>query len=321
MSLADYLTPASAGQGIAGAAAQELNEALELPSSGPSGGVEIPWALLAGNGPEIRQGENGGDPERPGLHRHRRLCRRHHGPAHPAKIICAGNHGFTRRSAWIRVPAGRSSWPLIASGVDPDQAVEGDAAAAAVEATFSIEELKPKRLTGVYEMTHEAMAQVGPDLEQALRRDLADAVHSKMSGLILTGDEATNAQEPDGFLTTIVAPGDPGAVVEFAGITGLPASAVDGLHAESEDQVNVLLGVETYQLAATLYRTGGGGNEAAIEQLKRRCMMCKASCSRSCCRWRYSKREFGTRCGRERRRGNDARRFCGRCLAYAEYHE
>ena len=66
-------------------------------------------------------------------------------------------------------------------------------------------------------------------------------------------------------------------MAKFPDYSGLPASAVDGLHAESEDQVNVLLGVASYQHAATVYRTGGGGNEAAIEALKRRCMMCKAS--------------------------------------------
>ena len=100
------------------------------------------------------------------------------------------------------VPAGRTEWPLITGGVAPDQAVEGTAAAAAVAAAFATETLKPKRLTGRYEYTHELAAQV-MELEPALRRDLADAVRAKMSDLILNGDEGTNAQEPDGFLTTI----------------------------------------------------------------------------------------------------------------------
>ena len=53
------------------------------------------------------------------------------------------------------VPAGRTEWPLITGGVAPDQAVEGTAAAAAVAAAFATETLKPKRLTGRYEYTHE----------------------------------------------------------------------------------------------------------------------------------------------------------------------
>ena len=273
VSLADYLTPAAGGAGLAGAAA-ELNAALEVPLAGKTGGVAIPWAILAGPGPEIRQGEDGQREKRAftdtgsyaGGVMQRPILQRLFAPG---IMDLLGVRMDT-------VPAGRTEWPLITGGVAPAQVAEGTAAAAAVKATFSTETLKPKRLTGKYEYTHEQAAQV-PDIEAALRRDLADAVKSKMSALILTGDEGTNAQEPDGFLTKLAAPANPAAVVEFAGITGLPASAVDGLHAESEDQVNVLLGVETYQLAASIYRAAGGGNEAAIEQLKRRCLSCKAS--------------------------------------------
>ena len=75
------------------------------------------------------------------------------------------------------VPVGMSEWPLVATGVAPAQAKEGDAAAAAVAMTFNFATLKPKRLTGRYEYTHEAAASVG-DLEQAIRRDLADAIKS-----------------------------------------------------------------------------------------------------------------------------------------------
>ena len=65
------------------------------------------------------------------------------------------------------VPSGRTEWPLIAGGVAPTQKAEGTAADAAVAASFSTETLKPKKLTGKYEWTHEQAAQV-PDLEQAL---------------------------------------------------------------------------------------------------------------------------------------------------------
>ena len=51
------------------------------------------------------------------------------------------------------------------------QAKEGAAAADAVTATFSYANLKPKRLTGRYEYTHEMAASVA-DIEGALRRDL-----------------------------------------------------------------------------------------------------------------------------------------------------
>ena len=84
------------------------------------------------------------------------------------------------------VPAGMSEWPLITASVAPVQVVEGTAAAAAVTAFFSTATLRPKRLTGRFEFTNEVNAQV-LDLEEALRRDLADAVKSAMSDAILNG--------------------------------------------------------------------------------------------------------------------------------------
>ena len=129
-------------------------------------------------------------------------------------------------------------------------------------------------MTGRYEWTHELAAQV-PDLESALRRDLADAVRAKMSDLILNGDEGTNAQEPDGFLTTIAAPTDPGAEATFADYAGSHAGAVDGIHAGAEGFVSSVIGVASYQHAATVYQAGSG--ESGSEALKRRSMGCMAS--------------------------------------------
>ena len=143
-------------------------------------------------------------------------------------------------------------------------------------ATFDTETLKPKRLTGRYEYTHEQAAQV-PDLEMALRRDLGDAVKAKMSDLALNGDEATNAQEPSGFYEKITAPTAPSAVATYEDFAGSHALAVDGIHAQNEMEVSSVIGVASYQLAAKTFRTGAGSDEAASEALKRRSQMCVAS--------------------------------------------
>ena len=182
--LTDYLGPASAGTGIEGRAA-ELNAALKVPTAGTSGGPAVPWELL-----EIRaytttaERMTGSEVQRP-------ILQRLFGPG---VMDTLGVRLDT-------VPAGRSEWPLITGGVVPAQAKEGTAAAAAVTAVFSYANLKPKRLTGRYEYTHEAAASV-PDLEQGLRRDLADAVKSAMSNLIINGIAPTNAnpQNVEGFL-------------------------------------------------------------------------------------------------------------------------
>ena len=113
------------------------------------------------------------------------------------------------------------------------------------------------------------------DLEQALRRDLADSVMAKMSDLILNGDEATNSEEPDGFLTTLTAPGAPGALATYADYASVSASAVDGIHSVSERETGVVLGVATYKHAASVYQ--GGSGESGTEALMKRSRATMAS--------------------------------------------
>ena len=248
-----------------------MNAALECPLVGTGGGVAIPWRILAG--PELRS-------ERPeGMERRAFTDTGDYAGGVAARPILQRLFGMDIMAALgVRmdsVPAGRTEWPLITGGVAPTQKAEGTAADAAVAATFATETLKAKKLTGKYEWTHEQAAQV-PDLEQALRRDLADAVKAKMSDLILLGNEGTNAHEPDGFLTKIAAPADPGATSTFADYAGTPALAVDGIHASEEGQSALVMGTAAYQHAASAYRTNAG-SESAVESLKRRAGMVMAS--------------------------------------------
>ena len=266
VTLNDYLDSAVNGIGTKGAAI-ELNDALDLPMTGKAG-IAIPWNVL-----EVRQVIEPGTEKRAftdtgdyaGGVAQRPILQRLFGPGIMDLL------GVRIDS----VPAGRTEWPLITAGVAPDMKTEGDAATDAVPATFGTETLKPKRLTGKYEYTHEQAAQV-PDIEQALRRDLADAVKSKMNSLVLLGDEDTNSQEPDGFFTTIAAPSAPSGVADFADYAGLPALGVNGIHASMEAEVNVLLGTNTYRHAAGIYATNSDF-QSAIETLNKRCMKCMAS--------------------------------------------
>lgn len=265
LSISDYLTPASAGQGLDGRA-KELNEALKLPVVGGTGATPIPWQILetreARESLETRAFTDSGD---------------YAGGIGQRPILQRLFGGDLMSALGVRidsVPVGRTEWPLITGGVAPAQKAEGAAANDAVAVTFATETLKPKRLTGSYEFTHEMAVQV-TDLEGALRRDLADAVKAKMSDQILNGDEATNSQEVDGFLTTLTAPTAPSAVAAFADYAGIHAQAVDGIHASMEGEVSSVIGVASYKHAATVYQTGSG--ESGAEALKRRSRQCMAS--------------------------------------------
>ena len=259
----DYLIAAGAGTGITGAAA-ELNAALEIPLVGNQGGPAVPWDLLLT--PELRAFTDTGDNAGPEMQRP--ILQRLFG----AGIMDALGVRIDT------VPVGRTEWPLLNSGVAPAQVVEGTAAAAAVNAGFLFANLKPKRLTGVYEYTHEIAASVA-DLEQAIRRDLADAIKSAMSNAIINGaavdpNDAATAANVEGFISELTQADDT-AVADAARYGRLHAQAVDGIHASKEGEVMSIIGDETYQHAAGVYIAGSG--ESGSELLSRRSAGCMAS--------------------------------------------
>ena len=268
--IGDYLAPAAAGVGISGAAA-ELAAALELPTTGPSGGVAIPLrVLLPDGGLETRQ-DDGRET------RALTTTANYAGPVKQRPILDRLFAPGILEALGVRldsVPSGRAEWPLITAGAAPDMKTEATAADAAPKVTFKTEILKPKRLTGALAYSHEMNAQV-MGLEPALRRDLAAAVRSKMSDQILNGDEATNAQDVDGFYTKLSAPDVPDAVATYADYSGSHAGSVDGIHAEAEGEISSVIGVASYQHAAGVFQTGSG--ESGTEALKRRSRSCRAS--------------------------------------------
>ena len=155
VSIQDYLFAAVAGKGVEGRAA-DLNAALEVPIVGGSGGVAVPWAALEYEHRAFTDTGDlaGGETQRPVLER----------LFGPGIMDTLG----VRLDA---VPYGKTEWPLITSGTTVGMLAEGTAAAAAVAAGFSSEVLKPKRLTGRFEYTHEQAAEVS-SLEEYLRKDL-----------------------------------------------------------------------------------------------------------------------------------------------------
>ena len=258
VSLADYLTPASSGRGIEGRAA-EVNAALEVPLAGAGGGVAVPWNVLETRAFTETAANDGSNIQRPIL---QRLFGRG----------CLDTLGVRMDT----VPVGRSEWPLITGGALPGLAKEAASAGAAVTAAFTTAALRPKRLSGVFEYTHEIAASVA-DIESALRLDLADAVKSKMSDIIINGTAPADAtpQNIEGFLSEISAPDDAAATAVFSDYAGAHAAGIDGIHAEIETEVSSVIGTDVYKHAASVYQAGSG--ESGSEALKRRGMSCRAS--------------------------------------------
>ena len=267
VSLNDYLAPASAGTGVDGAA-RELNAALGVSVMGPSGGVAIPFNMLMEqrhSEPELERRAYTDTSNNDGQETQRPILQRLFG-------VGVLDYLGVRIDS---VPVGRSEWPLISSGTTSAQTKEGTAAAAAAAATFTYANMKPKRLTGSYEYTVE-MASSVQDLEQALRRDLADVIKSKMTDTIINGTAPTNSnpQHIQGFLTKITST-DFGALATASTFGELHANGVDGIHASMETEVKSIIGIKTYQRAAGVYLAGSG--EAGSDLLKRRSGGCYAS--------------------------------------------
>ena len=272
MTIADYLSPALGGVGLTGVPA-ELNAALEVPSVGSDGSIQIPWIALLGTEqraldgrPEQRAFTTAGT-SNDGSEVQKPILQRLFG------MDVAMNLGVSVSE----VPVGRHEIPVLTGGVVPAQVKEPDAAAAAVPATFAFTTHKPKRISGKYELSHELIASVA-DVESAIRRDLADAVKSRMVHLMLNDTGPTNAapQKVQGFLTAIAAQTTaPTAVATFANYGGAHALNIDGIFSSKETEVGSVVGVDVIQHAAGVYQSGSG--ESGSEALMRRSMSCLAS--------------------------------------------
>ena len=267
--ISDYLNPVRSGT-QPGTLPAEVNAALGVDIAGTSGGVAIPWRVLAG--PEVRMAT-------PAETRAYTTTAANDGPQQQRPILQRLFGAGIMAAMGVRldeVPVGRSEWNILTGAVAPAMAKEGVAAAAAVSATFDSVTLRPKRLTGKYEYSHELAASVA-DIESALRRDLGDAVKAKMSDSIINGlaPTNTNPEYVEGFLSAITAPSNPSAVAEFSDYAGSHASSVDGIFAEMEKEVSSIIGTDVYAHAAGVYQVGSG--ESGSEALMRRSMSCRAS--------------------------------------------
>lgn len=264
--LGRYLAAAAGGVAVDGAEA-ELLDALEVRDHAgiAPGSVQVPWSVL------LTDDEAGDQAER----RAATTTAAYDGPTMQRPILARLFGASIFEALGVRmdsVPAGQSEWPLITAGAAPAQTAEDADAPAAVAWTIGPQTLKPKRLTGRYEFTAEVSASV-IGLEEALRRDLRDAVMAQASNQLLNGD-GTGANVT-GFYSRLAAPATPAAEATYADYARSPASVVDGLHGDMEGQTGVVLGTDVYRHAAGVFQAGSG--EAGIEAINRRCRSCRAS--------------------------------------------
>ena len=260
-----WLAAAAQGRAPEGRAA-EVNAAHKAPVIGPSGGAVIPWAVLRHALEPVEERAFSTTGGYDGPTRQRPILQELFGPG------IADTLGLRFDDAGV----GAAEYPLLSGNVAPAQTKEATAAADAVATSFTVASLKPKRLTAILEFTHEQAASV-IGVEMAYRRNLTDALRSKMQDLLLNGAAPTNTnpQNVEGFLTKLTGTDLSTAEAVYADYGKLHAAAVDGIHASMETEVSSIIGDETYRHAAGVYQVGSG--ESGSEALRRRSRACYAS--------------------------------------------
>ena len=154
----------------------------------------------------------------------------------------------------IPIEFGERSIPVLTAGVAP--AMKAKAANADAEAgTVSFAVLSPKRASAAYVFSLEDLAR-SPELEPALRMDLAAALTETISNQVLNGNGT--APNVNGLLSKLTDPTAPTAVIDYDGAIGVSAGGVEGKHARNLREVRTLFGTATYSKLAGAIHAGSG---------------------------------------------------------------
>ena len=241
-SIGTFLRAASQGNDISARCPEyELRQALGAEES--NDGVTIPWALLdPARSDEKRTEKRTTTDTASGAANALRL------DSIIARIFDTAPVFRTLGVETRSVPTGKFEYALVAGGSRPTQEKEG-ATKAVNEMTFTLKAFQPKRAHAAMQVSRELLATT-EGVENAMRRDINDSLTSHMSNHAINGDGDT--EQVEGFIgsTALAAVTDPTADVTARVIEVTASNLVDGLYATSQGQVNLLIGDETYRLAA-----------------------------------------------------------------------
>ena len=243
--LQNYVGAALQGRQVEGVEA-ELHDALELRSA-EQGGVILPWELLDPGAPVEQRADTA-----------TALAATSGVGAMQSTIIQRVFAMTASAFLGVRMAAvgrGRHTYPIITGGTTAALVTQGTAKDATV-ATIGAATLEPKRLQARYVIAHEDVAKL-EGYEEALRLDLNGTMSERLDHYLLNGDDAT-APQWSGFFDALTDPPAPGAIADYAAFLSAYGSAVDGRHANTLQQIRLLVGPKTYQLAASLVQAGSG---------------------------------------------------------------
>lgn len=165
------------------------------------------------------------------------------------------------------VPPGESNYPVMLTGTTAEQRNIGTMQDA-VAATFTGFSLSPTRLHARYLFENIDKYRLR-GYEEQLRSDIRAVMTDAMDDMVINGDGT--APEPNGFLSELTSPADPGAVTTWGQFYKTFSDQIDGINAYMISDVIALLGSETFSYAEGLFRTGAtdnGPRESAADYVR-----------------------------------------------------
>ena len=216
--------------------------------------VLVPWSAFAGRTAELARGGASGTAMRAASTE----ARADAASSLPAAGVQVGERDFVGRVfagggamflgvRFDTVEVGEASYFVLTDGAAVVSKAPGavkDAQAASLTGLVC----EPHRLSAAYTMRLEDLAR-SMRYEPALRRDLLGAASQQIDDIVLNGE----ADGPDGFFNTLVAPDAPGAIPTRPGAVKLAADGVDGLYARNLREVRMLLGPHGYRVLASTF--------------------------------------------------------------------
>lgn len=150
------------------------------------------------------------------------------------------------------VPVGTVSYPRLNAGTTADvrsDGVELDGTAA----TLTTKSFDPIRLTGSYTYAIETLSRVR-GWSEALTRDIRSVLQDKRDKLALNGQSAVADTSPaiTGIIGSFSTPTAPSGLATWSDYLGGFDALVDGIHAQSAEEVRLLTNPETWRQAVGL---------------------------------------------------------------------
>ena len=165
------------------------------------------------------------------------------------------------------VGSGSYSTATISTSVTASALAKGGAAPQTAGA-LTAATVTPKRISGSLGLSLEDIAAIGSaNFESALRENVSLVLSAELDNQLLNGSGSSN--DLNGIISRLTAASTPTTGLEgWADFLSKQASGVDGLWAATLKDIGILMGVDSYRLAASVFQSSDA-EESALSYMTR----------------------------------------------------